>query len=218
MSRLQVDFSQGWLKSITSLATLSKNKNSAIGAYIKGHFLAYDGKTKAIPIIADNSMAILKFGHTRCHFKRKLTENEKKYSFYMRKVMESQLIAEPQSPQECAALIDKNKGCLQEIKSIFSERRKKDLKDEMINEGASVVRPLASSLCKFVIKPDDPTYEQAISDIQLLFKVHKWAENYSVHGKSQALGYKEAISILNHRIDYLQEILHQYHSVALSSV
>lgn len=184
---------------------LAKNKKSSIGKFLKQYFLDYHGKTKTIPIIANNGMVIVKFGHARCDFERTLSEEEKIYSFYMRKAMEPQLNRKPGTPEECADLIAKNKGCLHEIKSIFSKRRKKNGWDGVLDIGASALRPLASGTFRFFVRPEDPTYEQAAKDLKLLLKAHRGAQRYSLREESKAEGYKQAVSILYERIEGLEE-------------
>ena len=189
---------------------LAQNEQSPLGAYLKNHFLDFHGKTKAIRIIADNGMVILKLDHIQCHFKRTLSEEEIVTSFYMRKAMDPQLTMTPKSTEECTDILAKNEDCLNKIKSIFSERRIDDGKYAMLNFSISAFRPFASGFFKFVIKPDDPTYLQAIEDLKLLFKVHRQATAYSARGKTQAVGYEQAVAILNNRIKDLKDLQNIY--------
>ncbi|KTC85314.1 hypothetical protein [Legionella cincinnatiensis] len=186
---------------------LTRDNKSSIGAYLKNHFLDYQGKTKAIPIIADNSMAILKFGPAKCCFKRSLSEEEISGSFYMRKAMAPELAITSGSLQEYTRLLDKNKECLHDIKSIFSERQKEDRRYALLNINMSFIRPLAAGVFKTIIKPEDPTYEQAIEDLGLLLNAHRKATAYSGLGRTQAPGYEQAVAILNERIKQLHEII-----------
>jgi len=183
---------------------LAKDKHSPLGAFVKKYFLKYDGKTKSIPIIADNGMTILMFGHKDCRFTRQLSEQEINNSFYMQKAMDPSLTTSPESVERCNQLLIANQDCLTEIKTIFSTRRKEDAIAAATNFTISMGHPIVSSMFK-VYSPDDPTYKQAVEDTKLLFRAHKKATGYSAKGKTHAVGYEKAIGILNQRIANLQK-------------
>ncbi|MDP1604628.1 MAG: hypothetical protein Q8M03_15335 [Legionella sp.] len=185
---------------------LAQKADSAIGAHLKNHFLKYHAKTKAIPIIADNKMVILKCGCKDYNFERKVPKKERVQSFYVRKANDEALTLKPQSLEECALLLEKNRECLKEIEFIFSTRQKTDKDFAKMNVGASLLRPIASGIFKVFIRPEDPTYEQAMEDIKPLFREHRQATAYSARGKSKAEGYEQALCILNFRIETLEEM------------
>lgn len=194
------------LKLTDEQRALALNKKSHIGAYIKKHFYHVNEETKALPIIANNGMAILKVNHERLRFERTVSEQEITCSFYMRKASDPRLTIKPDNFETCAELLIQNKQCLKDIKKIFAERRKADNIGRLVNLGAAALRPLAEWAASRVLKPEDPTYQQAIEDIDKLFRVHRWAEKHGVREKDGALGYQRAKDTLRARINELREL------------
>jgi len=181
---------------------LAQEKNP-LGSFIKKYFLSFDEKTKAIPMIADNTMAVLKLTHVDFRFQRTISEKEINASFYMQKAMNLALLKQPMNVQECEQLIEANKKCLSEIEAIYSSRIKTDKIFYNINTAISLGHPTISLLFK-AYSPEDPTYEQAVIDTNLLFKVHRHATSYSKKMKSPAPGYYQAKTELVERIKNLE--------------
>ncbi|WP_035891777.1 hypothetical protein, partial [Legionella norrlandica] len=57
---------------------------------------------------------------------------------------------------------------------------------------------------------EDPTYQQAIEDLDLLLKVHRKATAYSALGKTYPAGYEQAVAILEDRIKHLEQMISHY--------
>lgn len=199
----------------------AQNGQSRLGDYLKSHILDYHGETKAVSIIADNSMVILKLGDTEYYFERTVSEEEIDHSFYMRKANDKKLVIDPGSPEECRDLIAINKRCLKEIKSIFSDRRINNMEYMLLDVGATALRPIVSKVFD-VVRPEDPTYQKAARDLALLFETHRRALWHSVQRKSPALGYEKAMAILNARItdrkNDLEKMMSESHQKKINSL
>lgn len=190
---------------------LAENPNSAMGAFIKKHFLDYHGKTKAIRIIADNHRVVIRFDLLHDFtFKRTITEAEINASYYMGKALDPKLCAMPKTNEQCTDLINKNQDCLKEIKSFFQNRRLEDGKLALHIVELGTARPFASAFFKIYPKPGDPTYKQAVADIDLPLQNHLEAITYAAMGKSNPQGYNWAVSLLKRRIKLLQGLLDKF--------
>ncbi len=173
-------------------------------------FLPFDRKSKKIPIIVNDEHAFLKFDSIKCCFSRSLTQEETKRSFYIQKAMDEALLRAPENYQECTSLIQENERCLQLLKTIYSHRRLKVKQNLLIDSNLSALQPIASLLCKGVLKPQDPTYQQAINDIKLLFKIHKSTQSYANCKDNKQPGFTTAKIILRARINALKLLTNQF--------
>lgn len=205
-----VGASDGQLKALVgtlvltpSQLELTKDEHSPLGKYLREHYLPFHEKTKSIPIVADNTRVIFKLGKQEFHFQRELSQIEKDYSFYMRRVMDPELQIDYASPEAWVELLKKNKACLEKNESIFSSRHFKDNLFELVNANLIKFHPIAERLFQFV-NPADPTYIQAVKDLEILFKVHKMAIKYTIKNNP---GYLEARAILKSRINDLKEMI-----------
>lgn len=190
---------------------LTENPRSALGSYVKKYFLDFHEKTKAIPVLATDQLAIMKFGYIQCTLKRTLSPQEKACSFYRRKAEDPRLSMIPQNKEECANLLQANKDRLSEIKTIHHHRLLHASKNALINGDLSFIRPVVSLLFKEVIQPKDPTYEQAIKDIKLLFRLHRAANMFTLRREEAPEGYYRAKDILHSRIKHLERQVNNYH-------
>lgn len=187
---------------------LAADNSTAIGGFIKRNFLEFHGKTKGLRFIADNHRIMLKTSSIDSWtFKRPLTEADIQSSFYVRKAMAPALTDTPVNLAHCKTILDKNKACLEEIRSIFSKRRMGDRGHPLIDLQISLIRPFASGFFKINPKPGDPTYEQAVEDINLPLRAHRDATSYAAIGKAKPLGYERAQILLKDRIKLLEQQL-----------
>ena len=195
----------GTLKLTKEQIKLTEDPKSVLGAYIKKRFLPFHLKTKSISLIGNDCQLVMEVGHKEYNFQRTLSELEIASSFYMKKALVPELDKMPNTFDECKKLIDLNKACLEELKAIFTSRRRVAKLSKMVNSNANIARPIASSILK-VVDLDDPTYRQAMKDLKILFHIGKEVTDYSLNGKFPPSGYNFAINILSNRIKYYEEL------------